>query len=104
MVPGMSSFDSRKAQPAQSAGAATNANHRVGPRRRTLKGGKIIFNQRSSVITCSIVNLSNTGACLEVPSTVGIPGIFELRFEPGDGLHVCEVAWRNERRLGVRFE
>src|SRR5260370_14949639 len=33
---------------------ATPVEHRIDARRRSLKGGKIVLNQRSSVISCSI--------------------------------------------------
>ena len=39
----------------------------------TLKAGRIVFNQRRSVLDCTVRNLSSTGACLDVPST-GYPG------------------------------
>jgi len=83
---------------------ATPIEHRINPRRRSLRGGKIVFNLRSSVITCSIVNLSETGACLEVQSAIGIPKVFELKFEPGGEWRVCQIAWRHQRRIGVVFD
>jgi hypothetical protein len=72
-------------------------------RQRTLKGGRIVFNQRSSVFDCSIRNLSQTGACLNVPSTIGIPEFFELILEPESTGRSCQVMWRSDRRIGVRF-
>ena len=83
---------------------ATPVEHRISPRRRSLKGGKIVFNLRSSVISCGIVNLSETGACLEVQSAIGIPNLFELKFEPGGEWRICQVAWRRQRRIGVTFD
>ena len=85
-------------------GNATPIEHRISPRRRSLKGGKIVFNQRSSVISCSIANLSETGACLEVQSTLGVPNLFELKFEPGGEWRTCQVTWRNPQRIGVTFD
>jgi hypothetical protein len=57
-------------------------------RQRTLKAGRIVFNQRSSVFDCSIRNLSQTGACLNVPSTIGIP---EFRKAQADPAKSCGV-------------
>ncbi|MFO3797901.1 MAG: hypothetical protein ACK8QZ_11580, partial [Anaerolineales bacterium] len=54
---------------------------RIASRRRTLFSGKIIFNQQSSVFCCIVRNISETGACLEIESTVGIPDQFELLIE-----------------------
>src|SRR5947209_6716352 len=51
-------------------------------RQRTLKTGKIIFNQRSSVVDCTVRNLSTKGALLQTVSTLGIPNDFDLVIEP----------------------
>ena len=53
-------------------------NRRERDRQRTLKSGKIVFNHKTSVVDCTVRNLSDTGACLQVGSAVGIPEIFDL--------------------------
>ena len=78
--------------------------HRHILRPRTLKSGKIVFNHKSSVIDCTIRNLTDGGACLEVHSTVGIPDSFELMMPTAGPGRCCLVAWRTDRRLGVAFE
>ena len=78
--------------------------HRAQPRHRTLKAGKIVFNHRFSVVDCTIRNLSVAGACLQVPSTVGIPDNFDLLIEPDKATRPCRVAWKNENRIGVAFQ
>jgi hypothetical protein len=76
--------------------------HRTVPRRRLLKSGKISFG--GGAIDCTVSNLSETGAALEVNSPVGIPDLFTLVIEP-DHIHVpCRVVWRKEKRIGVHFE
>ena len=75
---------------------------RATERRRTLKGGRIIFNGGRSTIDCKVRNLSAQGARLEVPSVVGIPNTFDLQVG-GDGLQGCRVAWRTLKELGVEF-
>ena len=77
--------------------------HRAQPRHRTLKAGKVVFNHRFSVVDCTIRNLSAGGACLRVPSTVGIPDDFDLLIEPERVPRACRVAWKNEHDLGVMF-
>ncbi|HXW23812.1 MAG TPA: PilZ domain-containing protein [Xanthobacteraceae bacterium] len=79
------------------------AEHRTHPRHRTLKAGKIVFNHRSCVVDCTIRNLSARGACLQVPSTVGIPDDFDLLIEPDRMAQACRVAWKDDRRMGVDF-
>ena len=72
-------------------------------RQRTLKAGTIAFD-RAAGIDCLLRNLSDTGACLEVESPIGVPDAFILVVEK-DGLkRPCRVAWRSARRIGVRFE
>jgi hypothetical protein len=77
--------------------------HRIATRRRFLKAGRISFGG-GAAFDCTVRNLSETGAALEVISPVGIPDRFTLVIE-ADHLHVpCRVIWRKEKRIGVHFE
>jgi PilZ domain len=76
---------------------------RTQPRHRTLKAGQIVFNKKFSVISCAIRNLSDSGACIEVATSVGIPDDFDLTMAPDDVSRPCHVAWRSEHRIGVTF-
>jgi hypothetical protein len=73
-------------------------------RTRTLKGAKIILNNNSSVFDCTVVNLTNVGACVNVPSSVGIPNSFALSFDRVRSSRPCRVIWRTENKLGVSFD
>ena len=42
-------------------------------RRRALKGARIVFKGHGATIDCTVRNLSDRGACLNVESYVGIP-------------------------------
>ena len=44
--------------------------HRSSRRQRVLKSGKIIYNNGSIVIDCTVRNISDTGAQLKVPTSV----------------------------------
>jgi hypothetical protein len=69
-------------------------------RHRVLKAGTIEF---GGGIDCTVRNLSDTGAALDVTSPVGIPEQFTL-IVTADGRHQhCTVVWRKEKRIGVRF-
>ena len=71
-------------------------------RHRVLKAGTIEFGG-GGAIDCTIRNLSDTGAALDVTSPVGIPDHFKLLVQ-ADGTHLaCTVVWRKEKRIGVRF-
>jgi hypothetical protein len=74
--------------------------HRIAPRHRVLKGARIEFG--TSVFDCTIRNLSDTGAALDV-SPVGIPAEFTLVAE-GGFRRSCTVVWRKEKRIGVTFD
>lgn len=77
-------------------------NRRLNDRRRLLKEGRIVFNGRQSVINCLVRNLSDTGACLEVTSPIGIPDFFDLDLGQS-GFRSCRIAWRRSRRIGATF-
>ena len=72
-------------------------------RTRVLKGGKLIFNRSASVIDCTVRNLSNRGACLELVTTLGVPEEFELSFDSFRSVRQCLVKWRTGQKLGVVF-
>lgn len=75
---------------------------RTAPRHRVLKAGTIEFG--GGAIDCTIRNLSNAGAALDVTSPVGIPDQFTLVVS-SDRLHfACRVIYRKERRIGVKFD
>ena len=73
------------------------------PRHRTLKPAKIIFDRRSCVIDCMVRNVSAAGACLELPSTIGVPNRFDLAIATEKYPRRCRVAWKDETRVGVTF-
>ncbi len=73
------------------------------PRTRVLKGAKIILNDRSSLSDCTVRNLTNVGASVHVPSTMGIPDVFALSFDCGRSSRQCLVIWRAENKIGVSF-
>jgi hypothetical protein len=77
--------------------------HRLAPRRRLLKCGKISFSN-GAVIDCTIRNLSDSGAALEVATPVGIPERFMLVVEAEHRQLPSRVVWRKHTRIGVHFE
>ena len=70
-------------------------------RRRTLKSGTISFNSADG-IDCIVRDISETGACLEIESSIRIRNRFILVINKKTCL--CHVEWRAGPRLGVRFE
>jgi hypothetical protein len=52
-------------------------------------------------LRCRLIDISRYGACVSVPTTA-LPNVFVLKV-PDASRHACEVLWRNDRMLGVRF-
>lgn len=74
--------------------------HRIATRHRVLKGASIRFGGGS--IDCTVRNISETGAALDVTSPLGIPTEFTLVTESQQ--RPCRVVWRKEKRIGVTFD
>jgi len=73
-------------------------------RQRTLLPGQIVFNEGVSTIDCVIRNLSESGAQLRLPSSIGVPDHFDLLI-PRDGRRLsATLAWRDGRSIGVSFD
>ena len=74
---------------------------RSAPRMRTLKSGKIFLGAKA--VPCTIRNLSQTGACLQLQTTYGIPGTFNFAIADERRL-TCKVMWLDHIKLGVQFQ
>ena len=92
----------KEAKPAAPEALQVLDNHRVAPRHRVLKAGSIEFN--GGAIDCTVRNISDTGAQLEVASHLGLPDSFWLVIAGTHTPRHCRVAWRSEKRLGVAFD
>jgi PilZ domain len=75
---------------------------RIAPRHRVMKPAKIEYG--GDKIACTVRDISETGAALEVTDQFGIPAKFNL-IMPEDGLKLpCHVVWRRDYRIGVAFD
>lgn len=81
----------------------SNLERRSTPRHRTLKSGKIVLDNNISVIDCRVRNLSEQGALLKLPTTVGVPDRFVLQIVNEDISVEAVVRWRTGTELGVQF-
>jgi hypothetical protein len=80
------------------------AERRTDERRRVVKAGKIVWNKGSSVLDCTVRNVSKTGAMLEVLNGLTVPEEFELRWNNNVERQRCIVVWRKLDRVSVKFE
>jgi hypothetical protein len=65
------------------------------------KTWRIVVDPKTPSIECKIVDLSASGACLEVNSQLTLPKRFE--FLAGGTRKKCNLIWRRGARLGVAF-
>jgi hypothetical protein len=74
--------------------------HRIAPRRRVLKAGSIAFG--GGAIDCTVKNISDTGAALEVVTPLFIPDRFILIIPTDQLKRPCHVAWARTGGLASR--
>lgn len=72
-------------------------------RARTLLDARIVFNNRFSLIECTVRNLSKTGARIAFPHPIDIPSEFELEIPKKNMSVRARVAWSDGKEHGVRF-
>ncbi|MEW6449088.1 MAG: PilZ domain-containing protein [Pseudomonadota bacterium] len=77
--------------------------HRSQSRRRTFKGG-LISGGNITGMECTIRNMSERGALLEVSNPAGIPDVLTLIIKPEIVRRTCVVAWRSGIKIGVKFK
>ena len=76
--------------------------HRIAHRHRVLKAGTISFG--GGAIDCTVRNISETGAALDVVTPLFIPDRFTLVVQTEHLKRPCHIVWRKERRMGVAFD
>jgi hypothetical protein len=74
---------------------------RKAARRTVLKTGRIRFGKTTE--NCTVRDMSATGASIEVADAMNVPDRFSLVLEMEAAARKCEVVWRRERQLGVKF-
>ena len=77
-------------------------NKRVAARKRVLKTGYIVFSDNVPKLECTIRNVSETGASLQVSTTIGIPNSFDVIID-GARRH-CRSVWRTDTKIGIAFQ
>lgn len=73
------------------------------PRRRVLKAGRILFNNRMSSIDCTVRTLGEEAAGLDVTSSIGVPESFSLQIRSDAFEARCRIVSQTERHIEVEF-
>lgn len=74
---------------------------RVRPSGRVSSTAKIIIDQKTPAVDCTIIDYSAGGACLQLTSKIELPSRFELLH--GLSRKRCRMVWKNGLRVGVAF-
>jgi hypothetical protein len=75
---------------------------RTTSRHRVLKSAFIVISEKAPKLECTVRNISEIGAALQVSTTIGIPTHFKVYI---DGVrHCCRSVWRTDTKIGVVFE
>jgi hypothetical protein len=87
--------------PVAAATKATASAKRKASRRDVLRSGRISFARQS--MTCTVRNISSTGAAIEGANIAGLPDFFSLVMEMESAARDCKVVWRKPKQIGVEF-
>ncbi len=80
--------------------SSIHGDHAIGARRRVLKAGSILFNDRRSTIDCTVNSIGG----ISVSNTTGIPSEFVLAIK-GEGFETnCRVIAQDRQHLEVAFK
>ncbi|MEQ1652179.1 MAG: PilZ domain-containing protein [Hyphomicrobium sp.] len=88
-----------------------NDEQRWSSRKSTVLAGVIISDQIPGAVPCVVRDVSATGALIDlrsanssvIASASGLPGTFALVLQRDNSEVRCEVAWRQQTTVGVRF-
>ena len=72
-------------------------------RTSVLKNAKLVLNNCPSLFDCTVLNLTNAGACISLTSPICAHDSFGLTFDHALSTRACHVIWRSENKIGVSF-
>lgn len=78
-------------------------NHRRSERMRSFMAARILFNKGMMKVDCTIRNISDGGAKIEVSGSVTLPEHFELHIPQRNITRKVRLAWRHGDFCGVSY-
>ena len=78
------------------------AERRLDVRRRVFKGGVITF--EGAGVDCTVRNMSNGGAALDVAGGTMLPAHFRLSIKTVGFVARCRMIWNDGCRVGIAFD
>lgn len=76
---------------------------RAAQRHRVLKDGKIVTINYCSVVDCSILDISDSGARIRCADPAAAPAEFRLLIPHDQIIRDAAVVWRLKGQCGIRF-
>jgi PilZ domain len=78
--------------------------NRQTPRREASYRVFIVYGEDKIPVPCVLLDISETGARLELPGNEDVPADFDLLLSAtGRARRKCVMAWRSSKQVGVRF-
>lgn len=72
------------------------------PRIKALKDAQILTSG-STIVDCTVSNLTKTGARVEFAAFTKLPTDFRIRFKNTGETRLAELAWQRGLAAGIRF-
>ena len=72
-------------------------------RHRVLKGALVVLGNRQTVFDCTVRNLNEGGAKIEMERPMYVPDEFELAVPSMNQIAPARAAWRTARTIGVEL-
>ena len=88
----------------RSAGRDLPAQQRAAERFAAGLAGTIVFSARYVPLPCTVWDISETGARLQVENVNQVPSPFRLKIQQTDIAVECVVVWRGKSEVGVMFQ
>ena len=80
----------------------TAPERRTASRAKTLKSATIVYDNDRCTMTCTVLEISPTGAKLRPQDTIWVPQSFDLRLPDGTRRH-CDVVRKFRTDIAARF-
>ncbi len=76
--------------------------NRQAPRMRRLKEGRLVFNNKRSVMSCIVRDASKFGARVQIGEPYLVPHEFEF-VQPGEEPRPARKIWVKQNEMGLQF-
>jgi PilZ domain-containing protein len=79
------------------------ADKRIARRSRILKAGKLVSMNYTSVVDCSVRDMSATGALIRCNNLNAMPDEFQLLIQSDNWIRSVKMMWRRNDLAGLHF-